>query len=270
MAPRAPTPSPQPSPSDPSPAPPRASEPSGPPFAASRATASAGSAWTGYGPVATEPSATSGRRSLAARPERTPGRVAVRLDFILPAAQRLYLVVRGPAPSCRVVGVVPIRGRAGENTVRFAGRVQDRRLEPGVYLLTLSETRRVAPGSEAEAVRVVSPRRTTPLPESERRPTCEAAIRDSGARAHLLSREAAPPDRAAAGPEARPVAPLRPPVNVPAVAGPAGSLPVTIVADAATSALELLLTFGVFALVGMILLVLLALATRYINGPRST
>jgi hypothetical protein len=56
-------------------------------------------------------------------------------------------------------------------------------------------------------------------------------------------------------------------VNVPAVVEPE-ALPVTIVADAATSALELLLTFGVFALVGMLLLLVLALATKFINGPR--
>jgi hypothetical protein len=193
--------------------------------------------------------------------------VAVRLDFTLPEAQRLFLVVRGPSPSCRVVGVVPIRGRAGENTVRFSGRVPDGRLDPGVYLLTLSETREVAPDAEAEAVRVVSPRRTVPLPESEREPTCEAEPIATTSFVRLLSSEATSPDGSATGSEGRPSAPLRPPVNVPAVVEPE-ALPVTIVADAATSALELLLTFGAFALVGMLLLLVLALATKFINGPR--
>jgi hypothetical protein len=176
-------------------------------------------------------------------------------------------VVRGPAPSCRVVGVVPIRGRAGENTVRFAGRVQDRRLEPGVYLLTLSETRRAAPGAPTEAVRVVSPRRTVPLPESEREPTCAGAPAAHATTARLLRSESAPSDAPAAA-RSRPVAPLRPPVELPREAAPIGGLPVTIVADAATGALEFLLTFGVFALAGMLLLFLLAAATRALSGRR--
>jgi hypothetical protein len=189
----------------------------------------------------------------------------VRLDFTLAAEQRLFLVVRGPAPSCRTVGVVAIRGRAGENVVRFAGRVGERHLDPGVYLLTLSVTRRVAPGAEAEAVRVVSPRRTVPLPESERKPACVDEAGDTGLVARLLGSGESSPDRVAA-PGARPSAPLRPPLNVPRVAGPRAALPAAIVADAGTSFVELMVTFGVFALVGALLLVLLALATRFFNG----
>jgi hypothetical protein len=206
-------------------------------------------------------------RPVTTRPERKGGRVAVRIEFTLDAPQRLFLVVRGPSPSCRTVGVVAIRGRAGENAVRFAGRVGDRRLDPGVYLLTLSDTRSVEPGAEAEAVRVVSPRRTVPLTASEREPTC-ASRAESGVLTHLPSSDRRSPDRAEAAPEARPAAPLRPPVNVPHTAGQPGALPAAIVADAATSVVEFVVTFGVFALVGTLLLVLLAMATRLISGPR--
>ena len=52
-----------------------------------------------------------GSRPLDARSYRTKNRVSVRLRFSLPAAGRLFLIVRGPAPSCRVAGVVPLRGR---------------------------------------------------------------------------------------------------------------------------------------------------------------
>ena len=85
------------------------------------------------------------------------------------------MIVRGPYPSCRIAGYIPVRGRKGSNKVAFAGRVHGRRLDPGVYLISVSPNRRLVPGAPTEYVRVVSPRRSLPLPDSARKPTCNEA-----------------------------------------------------------------------------------------------
>ena len=143
---------------------------------------------TGYTPApssssgssgAQSPSASSsGRPASTARPQtktfeakthRSRNRVSVRLAFVLPKADRVFLIVRGPAPSCKVAGYIPLRGHKGLNTIFFAGRVHGRRLAPGVYLVSLSTTRRLDPAAATEYVRVVSPRRSVPLPERAQR-----------------------------------------------------------------------------------------------------
>lgn len=235
------------------------------------------SAWTPSStPTATQstfasPSAAPEReRPLEASAERRRNRVAVRLEFALPKAQPLFLIVRGPAPSCRVVGVVPIRGQAGENVVRFAGRVRERVLDPGVYLLTISPTRHLVPTAESEPVRVVSPRRTVPLPESQRGPTCSVSPLLTVAR--LLRAEMPSEPAAGSSVRARPAAPLRPPTNVPEEEGDSGGLPGLIpspgalIPDADTGPIELVATFVVFALgLGLLFLVLASVA-RAIRG----
>ena len=123
----------------------------------------------GYTTPSTARTAGAGRstarsRTFAATTHRTAQRVSVQLAFRLAKAGRTFLIVRGPAPSCRVAGYIPVRGRKGANTIYFAGRVHGRRLEPGVYLISLSPNRRLAPGAATEYVRVVSPRRSIPLP----------------------------------------------------------------------------------------------------------
>jgi hypothetical protein len=111
----------------------------------------------------------------------------------LPKADRIFVIVRGPAPSCRIVGYIPVRGRKGENTVTFTGRVQGRRLEPGIYVISLSPNRRLVPGAAREYVQVVSPRRSVPLPESAREPSCnDAAALASDPIARILLAEAVP------------------------------------------------------------------------------
>lgn len=59
-----------------------------------------------------------------------------RISFRLTAPTRVVFVVRGPAPSCDVVGRFSVRGRAGTNQVRFTGRIGRKTLEPGTYRLT--------------------------------------------------------------------------------------------------------------------------------------
>jgi hypothetical protein len=60
----------------------------------------------------------------------------IRITFRLSAPGRVVFLVRGPAPSCEVVGRFTVRGRRGTNRVRFKGRVGRRTLAPGTYALT--------------------------------------------------------------------------------------------------------------------------------------
>lgn len=200
---------------------------------------------------------------------RSRAGVAVRLAFTLAGPRPLFLVVRGPEPSCAVVGALPIRGRAGENVVRFAGRIRTRVLEPGVYVLTVAPDRRAAPGADSQRVRVVSPRRTVPLDESLPERACAPAATTTAFRTALLLRtEATRSARERATTPPRPSAPLRPPTTVPAEEG--GGFPPLIraplVPGGDTGGVELVATFGAFALVLALLFGLLSLATRLIRG----
>jgi hypothetical protein len=57
------------------------------------------------------------------------------LTFRLPKRALVVFEVRQLAPVCRTVGVLRVRGRAGVNRVRFAGRVRGKLLAPGTYEL---------------------------------------------------------------------------------------------------------------------------------------
>jgi hypothetical protein len=69
---------------------------------------------------------------------RTRGerRRPARITFTLSAPGRVVFVVRGPAPSCSVVGRFSVRGRRGTNRVGFTGRLRRRTLGPGAYRIT--------------------------------------------------------------------------------------------------------------------------------------
>ena len=99
----------------------------------------------------------------------------VQLTFMLTKAQRLFLVVRGPVPSCEVAGVIPVRARRGVNKLTFAGRVGGRALRPGKYLLSLSTTREPVATAPSTLVRVVSKRRSVPAKPGAEKPRCKAA-----------------------------------------------------------------------------------------------
>jgi hypothetical protein len=203
-----------------------------------------------------------------ARTHRTPRRVSVRLAFVLPNAQRLFLIVRGPAPSCRVAGYIPVRGRKGTNTVYFAGRVHGHRLEPGVYLISLSPNRRLAPGAATEYVRVVSPRRSVPLPDQARKPSCsEAAVLpvDAIERAVLAG---ALPKASTSRPTAQVAGAIESPTGGENDDGASGLLPDSGVLGSATKAAdeEPFLAIAVLVLVTGLLLAMLALVTRFLRG----
>lgn len=197
--------------------------------------------------------------------------MSVRLAFTLATADRVFLIVRGPAPSCRIAGVIPVRGVRGRNTVDFAGRVHGRRLVPGVYLVSVSPNRRLVPGAATEYVRVVSPRRSVPLADSARKPSCRESQGFAADRtAQLLLGEQRP--GGAAAPTVRPAAPLRPPVqgsNGDADDGgiadflPDGGV---LGASAADGDVEAFATIAVLVIVGGLLVAMLALVTRFLRG----
>jgi hypothetical protein len=189
--------------------------------------------------------------------------VSVQLTFRLPTAGRTFLIVRGPAPSCRVAGYIPVRGRKGVNTVYFAGRVHGRRLDPGTYLISLSPNRRLAPGAATEYVRVVSPRRSVPLPDGARKPSCGTAAALASEQATpsvIASATAEEPTSHAAG------AAVPPPTGDENDDGAAG-LPGSGVLGVFTDADEKpFLAAAVLTLVAGLLIAMLALVTRFLRG----
>jgi hypothetical protein len=194
------------------------------------------------------------------------------LAFVLPKARRLFLIVRGPAPSCRIAGYIPVRGHKGANTVFFAGRVHGHRLARGVYLISLSSNRRLAPAAATEFVRVVSPRRSLPLPDQARKPTCNVA---AGAAVDstpgILLAEALP--KTPTSPKTRPTARLagaavESPTGDENDDGASGLPPQPDVLGAAASDAEErpFLAIAVLTIVGALLLAMLALVTRFLRG----
>ena len=215
-------------------------------------------------------SATKRSQRLKAKPHRTKNRVSVRLTFTLPKAKRVFLILRGPAPSCRVAGVIPVRGRKGANTVNFAGRVHGRALRPGVYLITISPTRRLAPEAPPEYVRVVSPRRSVPLADAARKPSCSdaqapaaAAVAPSG---RILLGE---PPAATAKLAGLPIVSLGGSVPSDDDSGVLPGIfpsPDEIGTAARDSDFAALATFAVLGFLGALLLWMLALVARFLRG----
>ena len=229
------------------------------------------SASTSSGAQSASPSTTARpqRKALAARVQRSRNRVSVRLAFVLPKADRLFVIVRGPAPSCRIAGYIPVRGHKGANTVFFAGRVHGRPLEPGVYLLSLSTNRRLDPSRATEYVRVVSRRRSVPLPERTPKASCSdvagASTSDAIERTVLADAQAK---------TSRP----RPTASLAGTAGgsPSGNenddgasgLPESGVLGAATgdASERPFVAIAVLTIVGTLLLTMLVLVTRFLRG----
>ena len=209
------------------------------------------------------------RKALEARVQRSRNRVSVRLAFLLPKADRLFVIVRGPAPSCRIAGYIPVRGHKGANTVFFAGRVHGRRLGPGVYLLSLSTNRRLDPAAATEYVRVVSRRRSVPLPERTPKPSCSdvagASTSDAIERtvlAEAVAKTSTPQPTASLAGKA-----------VGSSAGDeaddgASGLPNSGVLGAATDVADEqpFIAIAVLTIVGGLLLVMLVLVTRFLRG----
>ena len=248
-----------------------ASQPPSRPSPSSDDTPSSASTSGAQAPSGASPSATARpqRKTFAAATHRSRNRVSVRLAFLLPKADRLFVIVRGPAPSCRIAGYIPVRGRKGANTVFFAGRVHGRRLDPGVYLLSLSTNRRLDPAAATAYVRVVSRRRSVPLPEHAQKTSCSdvAGASTSDAIERTVLAPAAPKTS-----RPRPTAGL-----AGAAAGSptddanddgASGVPESGVLGAATSDADEqpFVAIAVLTIVGALLLTMLVLVTRFLRG----
>jgi hypothetical protein len=59
------------------------------------------------------------------------------VTFRLRAPAEVVFTVRGPSPSCAVVGKKAVRGRRGLNTVRLNGRFGGHTLAPGTYQIVV-------------------------------------------------------------------------------------------------------------------------------------
>jgi hypothetical protein len=194
----------------------------------------------------------------------------VRLAFTLTRAQELFLIVRGPVPSCQVVGVIPVRGHRGVNKLTFAGRAEGRNLRPGSYLLSLSTVRQPLAAGPTTLVQVVSKRRSVPAKAGAEKPTCaDAQTSATGPFFRLLRREgtAAGPAEARTGRNGGLVTSVTPAYSdrqhdVLGVATPNGGL------DSGSSAgsLQALVTLGILTLIGAILATTVALVTRFFHG----
>lgn len=190
----------------------------------------------------------------------------------LAKTDRVFLIVRGPAPSCQIAGYIPLRGRKGLNKVAFAGRVYGRRLDPGVYLISVSPNRRLVAAAPAEHVRVVSPRRSLAVPDSIRKPSCSEALSlRADPVARILRSEAARSTATLAGaPMAAAVLPVQ---GASASGDPIGDSAAGLVADGgvlgvatADEGATPVATVAILTFVGALLLAMLALVTRFLRG----
>ena len=199
---------------------------------------------------------------------RSRNRVSVRLAFLLPKADRH--VPDRPRPGSLVPdrGVHPCARTEGRQFFFFSGRVHGRRLEPGVYLISLSTNRRLDPAAEPEYVRVVSRRSSIPLPETAQKPSCDtAAAAASNSSSPVVLAEAQPKT-----PKPRPTASLA----GAAVAIPTGDanddgvsgVPESGVLGAATSDADEqpFVAIAVLTIVGALLLTMLVLVARFLRG----
>jgi len=163
-----------------------------------------------------------------------------------------------------------VRGRKGTNTVFFSGRVQGRRLEPGVYQLSLSTSRRPQPAAPATTVRVVSPRRSVPVTTPARSAACAPAqaFFDDGTR--ILEAEAQQQRVPIAKLAAAPNAALRPALPSDGVANGEDEEAAGLVpdpgSDSADGGLESFAAIAVLLIVASLLLGMVALVTRFLRG----
>ncbi len=124
----------------------------------------------------------------ATRTRRHPRAATIR--FELRRATRVLVIVRGPLPECDETGRFALRGNRGENELVFRGRVRNRRLAPGTYLLGLrpDEGRR-----RWVAVRVHE-RRVTPLSRAVVSRSLSRCAEDFDVRAAAFGSLAGPAD----------------------------------------------------------------------------
>lgn len=117
------------------------------------------------------------KRLRASRTRVARGRArrpATLISFWLSARARVVFLVRNAAPDCSPVGRFTVRGRPGQNKVRFTGRLGDRRLRPGKYTISPVKIRRSTPSRRTAVGVAVSHRGSIPAKVSG---TCPARTR---------------------------------------------------------------------------------------------
>ena len=162
----------------------------------------------------------------------------------------------------------PRQGAHGPKSVTFAGRVQGRRLDPGVYLISLSQTRQFAPSAPTQYVRVVSPRRSVPLPDSARKPACNEASEPTTFSTPWIQLVRAIPQASSTARPKRPTAQVASAQKHDEPDGDeeaAGLIP-DIGAIGGDAAEQPFLAIAVLVLVGALLLAMVALVTRFLRG----
>jgi hypothetical protein len=154
------------------------------------------------------------------------------------------------------------------NSVYFAGRVHGHRLAPGVYLISISPNRSLVPGAPTEYVRVVSPRRALPLPDSAPKPSCTVAPASSLDPIERFVLAGTLPPATTSRPTARLAGAATPrPTGDENDDGAAG-IPDSGVLGAATAGADEhpFVAIAVLALIGALLLAMLTLVTRFLRG----
>lgn len=174
-----------------------------------------------------------------------------------------------------MVGVIPLRGHKGSNTVDFAGRAEGRNLRPGGYLLSLSSVRRPAGNAPTSFVKVVSKRRSVPAKAGARRPTCTDAQALAAVPAFRLLRREGSDGSEGTAPRSTKTPAATPRDALPAVPPAHGDdqhvLGVAIPGPRlgpgpSAGTLERLIWIGILTLIAAILLTTLVLVGRFFRG----
>lgn len=112
---------------------------------------------------------------------RRTGR-SIELEYFLARSGRVFVVLRGPVPSCTVSSRFSVRGQRGSNVLRFNGKVGRTRLATGTYLIGL----RTAASSMRWKLIAVAPRAVRPV-----RRAAEPVVRACAAQAMVVHNEIA-------------------------------------------------------------------------------
>jgi hypothetical protein len=131
----------------------------------------------------------------------------VEIPYVLARSGRVFVVLRGPVPSCTFVSRFSVRGQRGPNVLRFDGTVGRERLQSGTYLIGLrtaaSSVRWKLLTVSRDAVRPVR-RSAAPIVRACAEPTALAVLVSSEISGTPGKRREALSPNASAAPQPRP------------------------------------------------------------------
>ena len=160
--------------------------------------------------------------------------------------------------------MIPVRGEKGRNRFDFAGRAGGRNLRPGNYVLSLSSRRQPSGDGPTTLVEVVSVRRSVPASAGSQRPTCSASAVQYASPTIPLQRDDSG-DGAAGDANAQTSAPLLNDEEQHDILGVAIPDVQFDPRDSGTW-LAAIITIGLLALIGAVLLWTITLVTRFVRG----